>query len=366
MAQNNSQNIVEELVPSTKTIDIAPLLNNIDNFISDRTVLPDGASTAITLWCVATYGIDLFNIFPRLTIISPEKRCGKSTVLDLVEAFSHKSLFTSNISPAGVFRLINECQPTLIIDEADTFIARGSSEMTGIINSGHAKNRAFVSRCVGDTHKVERFSTWTPLALAAIGTLPSTIMDRSIVIPLRRKTNSETILRIQPGLHVAAESTRCDLLKWMIDHHHSIKKNTIEPPNLGNDRAVDNWLSLFTIANQVGPEWLDKCEASYRLLNDYEDEPLLSTQLLADIRDIFSNHNSGKISSADLVAKLVAFKDKPWCEIKGGRSMSQNGLATMLKVYDIKPKGIRINGVTPRGYEIDQFNDAFKRYLPSP
>ena len=109
--------------------------------------------------------------------------------------------------------------------------------------------------------------------------LPSTIIDRSVVIPLRRKTNNETILRIEPDLHAAAESTRSNLLKWMIDHHHSIKKNTIEPPNLGNDRAVDNWLSLFTIANQVGPEWLKKCEIAYRLLNDYEDEPPLSSKL---------------------------------------------------------------------------------------
>ncbi len=363
MAQNISKNIVVGVTPSTNAADIIPLLNNIEKFISDRTVLPDGASDAITLWCLATYGINLFNIFPKLTIVSPEKRCGKSTVLDLVEAFSHNALFTSNISPAGVFRLINECQPTLIIDEADTFIAGGSSDMTGIINSGHTKNRAFVYRCVGDTHKATQFSTWTPMALAGIGTLPSTIMDRSIVIPLRRKTSGENVLRIPFNLLASAESVRGDLLKWTIDNQSNILKNTIEPPNLGNDRAVDNWLSLFTIANQVGPEWLDKCEAAYRLLNDYEDEPLLSTLLLGDIRDIFSKHNTDKISSADLVAKLIEFKDKPWCEIRGGRAMSQNGLAITLKIYDIKPNVMRCNGGTIRGYELDQFTDAFNRYL---
>lgn len=363
MAQNISKNIVVDITPPTKADDIAPLLNNIEKYISDRTVLPDGASDAITLWCLATCGLNLFNIFPKLTIISPEKRCGKSTVLDLVEAFSHNALFTSNISPASIFRLINERHPTLIIDEADTFITRGSSDMTGIINSGHTKNRAFVYRCEGDAHKATQFSTWTPMALAGIGTLPSTIMDRSIVISLRRKTSSESVLRILPDLLSAAKNAREELLNWMIDNHQFILDNTVEPPSLGNDRAVDNWLPLFTIANQVGAEWLDKCEAAYRLLNDYEDEPLLSTQLLADIRDIFSNRNSDKISSADLVTNLVAFKDKPWCEIRNGRPMSQNGLATMLKIYNIKPSVIRCKGGAIRGYELDQFTDAFNRYL---
>lgn len=363
MAQNNSQSIVEDLIPSAGTVDLSAQLDGIEGFISARAILPDGASTAIALWCVATYGIGLFKIFPRLTIISPEKRCGKSTALDLVEAFSYKSLFTSNISAAGIFRLIDEHQPTLIIDEADTFATGGNKEMTGIINSGHAKNRAHVSRCVGDSHKVQLFSTWTPMALAAIGKLPSTIMDRSVVIPLRRKTTSETVLRIEPDLHSDAENVRRDLLKWMIDNQQAIKSNVIEPPSLGNDRAVDNWLPLFTIANQASPEWLVKCEAAYRVLNNYEEEPLLSTQLLSDIQGILAAHSSNKISSADLVTKLTEFKDKPWCEIRHGGAISQNVLASMLKIYNIKPSVIRCNSNTLRGYELDQFKDAFDRYL---
>lgn len=360
----STQSIVEDLQPASGTIDADDLLNNIENYISQHAILPKGASTTITLWCLATYNIELVRIFPKLTIFSPEKRCGKSTVLDLIEAFSSKSMITSSMSIASIYRLIEDCQPTLIIDEADTFVVGGNKEMVGIINSGHAKNRAFVSRCVGDDHKVHRFSTWAPMALASIGALQSTIMDRSVVVPLRRKTQVETVKRIPHDLYDSAKTTRQQLLKWSIDNADAIQKNPIEPPNLGNDRAVDNWLILFTIANQVSDDWLKKCETAYQLLNNFEDEQLLSTLLLQDIRKIFIEHNVDKISSADLVSKLIKDEDRPWCESKNGRPISQNGLANMLKIYNIKPKCIRCNSSTPRGYELVQFEDSFERYLP--
>ena len=164
----STQNIVEDLQPASGTIDADDILNNIENYISQHAILPKGASIAITLWCLATFLIEIFRIFSKLSIISPEKRCGKSTVLDLLEAFCFRSFLTSNTTPAAIFRLIEECQPTLIIDEADTFIAGKSSEMVGIINSGHAKSRAYVIRCDGEDNKPKRFSTWAPMVFASI------------------------------------------------------------------------------------------------------------------------------------------------------------------------------------------------------
>ena len=363
---NNSTttpSIVEDLTPATGTVDIELLLDNIDKYISAHAILPKGASAAITLWCLASYNINCFRILPRLAITSPEKRCGKSTVLDLIEAFSHKALITSNMTSATIFRLIDKEQPTLIIDEADTFVANGSSEMTGIINSGHAESRANIARCVGDGNDVKVFSTWAPMVLAAIGSLPSTIMDRSVIITLRRKLSSESSLRIDVSLKKNALNVREDLLRWSLDNTKEIINNHVEPPNLGNDRAVDNWLPIFTIASLVSDAWLKKCEDAYTLLTDHGDEIELSTSLLADIREIFDIHNDDKLPSAELVEKLIEDKDKPWCEHKHGRAISPNNVATILKAYKIKPKSIRIGNKTLRGYELEQFKDAFDRYL---
>ena len=363
MNKETKSSNVEKLSPATGVIDADDLLTKIEQYISSHAILPPGASDAIALWCLTTYSINSFRIFPRLFITSPEKRCGKSTVLDLIEAFSHKALITSNMTPATIFRLIDAEQPTLIIDEADTFVANGSSELTGIINSGHAKSRAFVTRCVGDGHDVKSFSTWSPMVLAAIGLLNSTIMDRSIVIPLRRKAKNETSQRIIGDLFSNAQHEREELLKWSIDNSNAIENNQIEPHSCGNDRAVDNWVSLFRVASLVSDNWFRRCEYAYQKLNQHGNEPELPTQLLADIREIFNMHADNKISSADLVNKLIEDKDKPWCECKNGRAISPSYLAQMLKGYGIKSKTIRVGDKTPKGYELVQFTDSFDRYL---
>jgi hypothetical protein len=51
----------------------------------------------------------------------------------------------ANISPPAFFRVIQDMRPTLLIDEADTFL-RGSDELRGILNAGYSRETAFVMR----------------------------------------------------------------------------------------------------------------------------------------------------------------------------------------------------------------------------
>lgn len=48
-----------------------------------------------------------------------------------------------------VFRVIEAVQPTLLIDETDTFVTE-NGELRGVLNSGHTRATAFVIRCRGD------------------------------------------------------------------------------------------------------------------------------------------------------------------------------------------------------------------------
>lgn len=363
MNSDNSSSLVERLSPATGAVDMDSLLNKIEDYVLKHTVLPDGASTAVTLWCLSTYLINQFRIYPRLLVTSPQKRCGKSTLLDLIEAFSHKALLSSNVSTAVIYRVIEIEQPTLILDEADTYVANSATDMTGIINSGHARNRAYVMRCNGDDNNPTQYSTWTPMVLASIGELESTIMDRSIIVQLKRKSDKDAVDRIPVDLVERALKPRQQLLKWAEDNAQLVKDNPIEPPKIGNDRAVDNWLPLFTISKQVSDDWFEKCQKAYRLLEEDGIEPELPTLLLQDLREIFGSQNADKLPSAELVKKLIVDKDKPWCEYKNGRPISQHQLARMLKPYGIRPIVIRFDGETPRGYELTQLADAFDRYL---
>src|SRR5262249_60573386 len=144
-------------------------------------VMSKEAADATALWAVHTYLMDVLNTSPKLATASPEKGCGKTTLLDVLGILTRCPLPTANATPAAIFRAIEIARPTLLIDEADTFL-KDKSDLRGILNSGHRRNSAYVVRAVpiGDGYEPRMFSTWAAVGFAMIGRAPETLEDRSI------------------------------------------------------------------------------------------------------------------------------------------------------------------------------------------
>ena len=129
-------------------------------------------------------------------ITAPEKRCGKSQFLFLLGRMVNRPFAASNITPAALFRSIDLWQPTLLIDEADTFIHE-NLELRGLLNCGHSRELAKVVRVVGDKQILKCFYVWGAKALAGIGRLADTLVDRAISLELRRKLPYERTERLR-------------------------------------------------------------------------------------------------------------------------------------------------------------------------
>jgi len=157
----NDNSIVSDVEEWPEAVQGDQLLSELQGIYKQYAILPEGADTALSLWTLGTYCFDAFRIYPMIGLTSPEKRCGKSTVMSLLQALTNKALLSSNISSAAIYRVAELCKPTLLIDEADTFM-RDNDELRGIINSGHTRDTAFVIRIEGDNLEPKRFSTWTP------------------------------------------------------------------------------------------------------------------------------------------------------------------------------------------------------------
>jgi hypothetical protein len=99
------------------------------------------ARDATVLWCAASHAQQGWEHAPRLAVLSPEKRCGKSRLMDIAEALCYGPLVTVNASTAAVVRSITEeDQPTLMVDEADTIFgtkkaAENNEDIRGILNT---------------------------------------------------------------------------------------------------------------------------------------------------------------------------------------------------------------------------------------
>ena len=89
----------------------------------------------------------------------------------------------------------------------------------------------------------------------------------------------------------------------------------------------------------------------------------IGPKLLKDIQDIFVSHRGERIFFDDLVEALTDKKESPWCDWNRGKGLTQNGLARLLKSFSVKSKTIRIGEDIRKGYELNSFEDAFKRYI---
>ena len=359
--ENAPNELVDGVEPCGYEVQGYQLAQSIRADLNKYLILPKGADIAITLWIMASFAIDSFRIFPKLCLSSPEKRCGKTTTLEVIQSFSKRGLPASNVSASVLFRAISSWKPTLLIDEADTFIST-NEELRGIINSGHTKSGAFVLRTekVDDEWQPVKFSTWSPMVIAMIKKPPSTIIDRSIMIELQRKKPNEITQKLPIDQEEKNKNIRSELMQWADDNFNGLKTSNPEIPKLSSDRAMDNWMPLLAVADSIG--WGDVARQSTLILNDEsEDEKSVETKLLEDIREIFGNET--RMFSKELVFALVADMDNIWCEWRHGNPMTANSLSRLLKPYKIHPKTMRIGTVRRKGYEITQFEDSFSRYL---
>ncbi len=363
---------VHQQTPWEHPVDLATLLDDLAAAIRRHMVMPKRAADAAALWIAHTWVHERFERTPRLAITSPVKRCGKSTLLDILHATSRRSIRADNISASGVFRTVEVMAPvTLIIDEADSFLNE-NEELRGVLNSGFA--------CDGQVIRVTEiqgkqtpvmFSTFAPVALAAIKRIPDTIADRSVPIRLARKAKGEkvTMLRAK-GSRAALAVLGRKLARWAADAGDQLNVEPPVPDAMG-DREGDICVPLLSIADQAGVAWSQHGRAA--LLDVFgtrakdEGDSEIGAMLLGDIKQLFAGKGSVAMRSRDLCAGLATYDERPWPEWRNGKPITPTQLARALSPFKVRPTTIRFSdngGGTDKGYLKEAFVDAWSRYVP--
>lgn len=363
IVQNDNKTPFVKIEPWHEPINPAALLDDIKNTITRFIVCNSETAHAATLWVTMTWFIDVIQIAPLAIITAPEKRCGKSQLLFLLGRLVNRPLAASNITPAALYRSIDLWKPTLLIDEADTFI-RENEELRGLLNCGHTRESAYTVRLVGDDHTPKSFVVWGAKALAGIGKLADTLMDRSIILQLRRKTVNEKVDRLRHAEPKLFKMFTAKLARFVNDYSNQVQIAQPELPDELNDRAQDNWEPLLAIADVVGGEWPKLArQAALKLSGEATQGQSLSVELLSDISEIFESKQIDRIFSAELIKALCIDDEKPWATFNHGSQIKPRQVASRLREFGIISNTIRIGMTTAKGYMKNQFIDVFTRYL---
>ena len=369
----------------------ADLLDALAQVFTRFIVLPRWAPETLALWTLHTYAFELRDVTAYLGIESPQKRCGKSTLLTVLRDLVNRPLLSTNISPSAFFRVIEELRPTLLIDEADRLLKR-NDELQGILNAGYTRSTAYVVRTCylrnpespepgpsdgpglrpdpgpaasgllpSNPVGLARFSAWCPKALAGIGRLPETLADRCILIQMQRKAATEQCERLRD---LAAAPLRQQCVRFVRDHQQDIARAQPQIPPALNDRAADIWEPLFALADLAGGAWPERARQAAAGLNAGAEEASPMGMFLFYISSVLANAGGDRIFSRDLADDLNAFTDRPWTPLKKGKDITELWLAQQLRPYGVFPINIRIGENRARGYIFEDFRNAFRRYIP--
>jgi hypothetical protein len=88
-------------------------------FVARYVVVTPEQLLGLGLWVLHTHVLDAFGITPYLSITSPEKASGKTTLLETLEAVVRKPWLTGSVSAATLAGKIHQDRPTLLMDESD-------------------------------------------------------------------------------------------------------------------------------------------------------------------------------------------------------------------------------------------------------
>ncbi|MFJ4781678.1 DUF3631 domain-containing protein [Streptomyces sp. NPDC088762] len=368
--------------PPTASIDGAALLDEVEAFHRRFNIFPrEAAYVAVVLWDAHAHLLDSFDSTPRIAFLSPEPGSGKSRALEIVETLVPNRMAAVDASPSALFRAVSGIdgqRPTILFDEIDTVFgpkAGENEQLRGFLNAGHRRGR-LMYRCVGDgsNQTVQGFPSYCAVAMAGLGSLPDTILTRSVIIRMRKRAPNETIEPYRERINQPeGHALRDRLAAWADTVRDRVTGAWPTMPDGVTDRPADVWEPLLAVADAAGGHWPARARAACVELvaaARENDESSLGVRLLTDLRDsVFCG--ADRLSTAVILECLLRMDDGPWGDLDD-KPLNPRTLSKLLGQYvtpgnkPIKPRGIRTASGTPKGYYAEDLADAWERYCPPP
>ncbi|MEU8760918.1 DUF3631 domain-containing protein [Streptomyces sp. NPDC048659] len=365
----------------SEPIDGAALLDQVEKFHRRFNVFPrEAAYVAVVLWDAHAHLLDSFDSTPRLAFLSPEPGSGKSRALEIVETLVPKPMVAVNASAAALFRAVSsgEGRPTILFDEIDTVFgpkAGDNEELRGFLNAGHRRS-GVTYRCIGDggNQTVQAFPSYTAVAVAGLGSLPDTILTRSVIVRMRRRARNERVEPYRQRLHEKeGHQLRDQLAAWAEQVSEQVRDAWPELPEGVTDRPADVWEPLLAVADAAGGDWPKRARTACLELvkaSQADDKGSLGIRLLTDLRDHVMI-GVDRLPTIAVLDRLNSLDDAPWADLQG-KPLDNRRLSRMLSEYmtgDNEPIGsrnIRTSGGILKGYYATDLHDAWQRYCPPP
>jgi hypothetical protein len=326
----------------------------------------------LALWIAHTWAFEAATVTPYVWLYSPEMGSGKTRTLEVLELLVREPWRAIEPTDAVLFRKIAKEQPTLLLDEVDVIFAKdrkgdAQAALRGIINAGNQRG-ASIPRADDFGRKLTDYPIFSPKALAGIGhALPATVVDRSIKVPMVRRTKAERGERFKRrDVQAVADDLRSRLQQAVDEVMPKLADWREWRPDdelLENERAAEAWEPLFAIAETADGRWYTGSRELAKMTQTEREVPI-NVRLLMDCRTVFENHSNPEvIASGELLESLKLIEGSPWARFWVGSAGDQTALARRLGEFGIKSKNVRSGDEVRKGYRREDFAEVWLRYV---
>jgi hypothetical protein len=348
-------------------------------FLTDYVAFPnERIPVVIAAWVMAAWMKEEWERFPHLSITSPTKRCGKTSLLLVLSKVVPKPKFLTSITPAALTRIIEIEQPTLLMDEAQSLKRRGSESsaaMRELLNAGIERDAVIIKNVVegksGWTPK--EFRIYCPKVFAMIGEPDEVQADRCLPAPLTRNVKSKLKRCRSRIVQTEGAILTEQIAAWVGANRERLSKRyeTLEPIDIANDRMADLLMPLQTVLldDEKNTQLLVQFARELDARDREPERQDLGTLLLNACREIFTDYpiqHPGKrlewCGTGWLISQLLQREEEPWDTFNRGKPINPERLASLLRDYGIRSAHNKEK--TARGYHASSFKEAWEKYLP--
>jgi DNA primase len=209
----------------------------------------------IALWTIGTYVYNTFQSYPYVHL-NGTKQSGKSLTLEIINELAFNAMFSSSLSSASLYRTVESCSSTLLLDEAENLQKKKAKDKESdddkleILKAGYKKGGKVI-RCTGDNHEPTGFDAYSPKMFGSIFAIDNILTDRTITLTLARKDKALDLAEFMISDHKPAlHATRNKLYCWMLDFAGDIHERLRGGIDWGGVRNRDRelWTPILVLA----------------------------------------------------------------------------------------------------------------------
>lgn len=352
------------------------LIQAVENYLASYVTFanPDHAFVG-SLWSAATHAWPHFDVFPYMVVTSDTKQSGKTLFgIDLMSTLTANAVKAGGMTPAVCFRTIDQDNPTLLVDEAETLNSEAATDLRAALNMGYKKGATF--RRVEGRKPVE-YKVYCPKLFVLIGDVYDTLHDRSIIMRMMRARPKQRFVRSIAEADGFALRERMSIA--VAENIQRIKDLYAAHKGLDflSSRDEEIWLPLFVTCEVLAPELLPRLlrvavdmaaekstipRRSFVTLLDEEKKVIDHEYSIKLLRDLCAVINGRKYATtAEALAALRELPTAPWRAFRG-KGLSDIDMGNMLDAFGVHPRSIKVaKNKVQRGYRKEDVEAALKR-----